>query len=229
MVTTYPQALKRHLEQEYTPGRQQRWQIPQDTREHRIRTMGLYDRLDEVVDPGDTVVEIGCSSGVTTNELDDHYPAADVIGVDILDGFSSPGEYVQAGAAALPFADDAVDVVLAPNSLGRVVHKGLIDEMQGADATAQYVDTVLAELGRTAADDGTFLMADGEEGSAYLLAENDDDGWELDELCSYEGAFRSRLAPYIYRDWLDSPELAADEYDERTMTPDDHPTRTDLR
>ncbi len=222
----YPHDLRQVINTEYGLGQNRTWQLPRDTRDQRLQSMGLYDILDETIEPDDTVVEIGCSIGQTTQELAERYNdrGVDVIGVGLYSEFLADGNYVQAGASQLPFPEDAVDHVIAPNSLGRIVYKGLVDRT-GDAATEDYVDAVLSEVARVTPEKGMFLLADGEQGSSYLHAENTGDGLTLQECCSYEGTWRSRSAEHMYRDWLDSDQLDTNDYDETAMTLDDLPDR----
>lgn len=216
-----PREIKNYLEQECAPGKNRVWPIPNDTREYRLQSMGLYDKLDGLIAEGDTVIEAGCSTGMTTEELRERYPGADVIGVDVMDSFSENGEYVQAGATLLPFQDDTVDHVIAPNSLGRLVNKGLLKKIGGEDTTEAYVDAVLSEFGSVTTTRGSFLLADGEQGATYLHARNTGDGLTLEETCTFEGLFRDRVAEYQYEDWMESDGLDTSSYDRVTMRADD--------
>jgi SAM-dependent methyltransferase len=88
--------------------------------------------------PGRRTVEIGCGEGRVTRDL--KALGHDVVGVDVaptlvrLAREADPdGEYVEADAAALPFADGSFDVAVAFNSLMDV------DDMPGSVGEAARV------------------------------------------------------------------------------------------
>lgn len=168
------------------------WFPAGDTRSDRLERMGVFDLLDGIVDEDDLVVEIGCSLGDTTGELEERYDAR-VIGIDLFDHFARDGEYLQCGASALPLADGSVDVYVAPNSLGRLSEHGLADDA--------YIEEVLDELERAGSGDTGLVLADGYRGCAALHARNDD-GWNVEALRSMDGPWRARDAEQYYRDWI---------------------------
>ena len=90
---------------------------------HRHTADGLFDRLQPLVVDAGVVIDLGCATGGATAALRKRFRGATIIGVDssaaMLARYRRRGSIlarsraVQADAAALPFADDSVDVVFA--------------------------------------------------------------------------------------------------------------------
>ncbi len=81
---------------------------------------GFFDALDHMLDglAPSTVVEVGAGEGRVTERLIERFPDATVIGLDLLDD-DLAGDWAELGlpmffgdATRLPFADDAIDLVV---------------------------------------------------------------------------------------------------------------------
>lgn len=81
---------------------------------------GFFDALDHALDglTPSTVVEVGAGEGRVTQRLVERFPEASVIGLDLLDD-DLAGDWADLGlpmffgdATRLPFADDAIDLVV---------------------------------------------------------------------------------------------------------------------
>ncbi len=90
---------------------------------HRHTADGLFERLQPLVVDAKLVVDLGCATGGAYAALRKRFRGATIVGVDasakMLARYRGRGSMlsraraVQADAAALPFADDSVDVVFA--------------------------------------------------------------------------------------------------------------------
>jgi SAM-dependent methyltransferase len=109
------------------------WQDPQETRRGRLENNGALNEinrwLSDYEEPG--VLEIGCSTGFTTEEIAGANTDADVHGIDIYNGFRHSGNYVQASGLELPFSENSQELVVAPNSVGLVTWKGIATRTGG--------------------------------------------------------------------------------------------------
>ncbi len=90
---------------------------------HRHTAGGLFDRLEPLLVDAEVVVDLGCATGGATAALRKRFRGATLVGVDASAGMLaryrqrgsllSRARAVRADAAALPFADDSVDVIFA--------------------------------------------------------------------------------------------------------------------
>jgi malonyl-CoA O-methyltransferase len=120
---------------------------------HSVTREGLFARLEPVVIEATTVVDLGSATGTATHALGKRFRGANVIAVDLSRrmlekcrknrGWFSRTGVVQANAAALPFADQSIDVVFANMLLPWV------------DDPAR----VAAEVSRVLRTDGLFVFA----------------------------------------------------------------------
>lgn len=91
---------------------------------------GFFDALDHALEglSPDVVVEVGAGEGRVTQRLVERFPDATVIGLDLLDD-DLAGDWSELGlpmffgdATRLPFADDAVDLVVGLEVMEHVPH-----------------------------------------------------------------------------------------------------------
>ncbi|WP_223668624.1 malonyl-ACP O-methyltransferase BioC [Kangiella shandongensis] len=86
----------------------------------RIAGERLFERLDYFKLQPETIVDLGCGTGVFTRELSQRFTQSSVTGVDIAEGMvqwcrqrSASEEYICANAMALPFEDNSVDLIFS--------------------------------------------------------------------------------------------------------------------
>jgi malonyl-CoA O-methyltransferase len=90
---------------------------------HGVTREGLFARLEPVVIDASVVVDLGCATGSATRALAKRFRGASIVAIDLSrrmlercqesKGWFSRTRVLQADAAALPFADQSVDVVFA--------------------------------------------------------------------------------------------------------------------
>ena len=87
----------------------------------------LIERLDDILIKPEKIIDLGCGTGQSVNQLAQRYPQAEIYGVDIApqmlavaggrtqpaDKFTAPLNYICAEASQLPFADNSVDMVFS--------------------------------------------------------------------------------------------------------------------
>ena len=113
----------------------------------------LFERLDGITIDAATVVDLGAATGAAQKNLRRHFPSATVIGVDLSaamlrtaaekKSWFTRSSLVQADAAALPLADESVDIVFS-------------------NLLLPWVDdpaTVFAEVARVLRKEGLFAFA----------------------------------------------------------------------
>ena len=120
---------------------------------HRNTRDGLFSRLEPVVIDARTIVDLGSATGAATVRLARRFRGARVIAVDLSramlekcrdrQSWFSKTSVVQADAAALPFANESVDVVFANLLLPWVTDPA----------------SVAAEVARVLRKDGLFAFA----------------------------------------------------------------------
>ena len=90
---------------------------------HSVTRDGLFARLQPVVADAHVVLDLGCATGSATKQLAKRFRGARIIAVDLSrqmleacrakQGWFSKVRTIQADAAALPFADQSIDIVFA--------------------------------------------------------------------------------------------------------------------
>lgn len=120
---------------------------------HTVTRDGLFERLAPMRVEARTIVDLGCATGTASKLLAKRFRGASVIGIDqsaemlrVARGkksWRSKCSFVEADAAALPLADQSVDIVFCNQLLP------WIDD----------VPAVLAEVNRILRENGLFLFA----------------------------------------------------------------------
>ncbi len=112
------------------------WEDPRETHRGRLEELNVLEDIDRWISRYEEpeVLEVGSSQGYTTQEIAESNPEADVSGIDIHADFQVDGNYFQASALDLPFADNSYDLVVAPNSLGLITWKGIATRAGGRQA-----------------------------------------------------------------------------------------------
>lgn len=131
---------------------------------HAETRQGLFARLEGLTTKAATVVDLGCATGAAMPQLSKRFGRAHVVGVDTSANMLAAGKrrkswfarssFVQAHAAALPFADESVDVIFSNLMLPWVTEpKSVFTEVarvlrkEGLFAFATLGPDSLAELG----------------------------------------------------------------------------------
>ena len=131
---------------------------------HAETRQGLFERLEGLTTKAATVVDLGCATGAAIPQLSKRFGRAHVVAVDTSANMLAASKrrkswfarssFVQANAAALPFANETVDVIFSNlmlpwvtdpkpvfNEIARVLRK------EGLFAFATLGPDSLAELG----------------------------------------------------------------------------------
>lgn len=115
----------------------------------RISGERLFERLDYFKLAPETIIDLGCGTGLFSRQLSSRFPESQVTGVDIAEGMiswcqsqSQQEEYVCADALSLPFPDHSADLIFSNLAIQWVYD----------------LDTLFAELNRVLKPEGLLLF-----------------------------------------------------------------------
>lgn len=121
------------------------------------------------------ILDLGCSEGLTTEELQEHYPDSRVVGVDCCREEikearikKRKGKFVYADGYKLRYPDETFDLVFCMNNIGFVL----------GDKTNETYRNVLSRISRLVKPNGSFLVS---LGVNYIILKNNGKGFELED------------------------------------------------
>lgn len=184
--------------------------------EGRHQNTGLITFIDPVVHDVDVAVDLGCSYGVTTDDLQNVYQDARIVGIDVPDAFDDrttnyEPSYIGGFCPELPIKDGKVGSVIAINSIGQIPgNMSMADEEFSRDPE-DFVDRALVEMDRITSKTGRLVIA-----SDLATSEKNIGAYSAIELKSCEEKGNWNLERYydglglydkIFSHWVDVSEV----------------------
>ncbi len=170
------------------------------TYSNRLNDMGVLEYLDDIVDG--RVLDLGCSYGFTTEELDRRYPS-EIIGLDAYrreDQKDKNPDIIVGLAPNTPFKSESFDTVVAANSIGVVGQ----DFIMGDNKAREFRSEVLNDIREILTPGGHFVIIN--DGSfdqvEYLELQKNEDDWDINRMP--EGSDR-RMEEWINETQIDEP------------------------